>query len=587
MPKLSKHYVDFQNKRIDSINQQITNLNHKFLSLHAKLLQAINKLDYNDYIVRDNLSIIDSSMHRPVERPGYSVSDLFKKIYVGAVSESENNFFADVAQMHKLDDSLKDLSVLRAKKQNLMEAFSRLLKSSENDYLVENLRQISNHQNKHNDGLDISTWQASPYKYSSEAENIKNGNIANNLKIVANLYEFFDLINQAINKSLIGYVNDNNLSMAKMAIDLGADCQVKADGQNLLQIAVENNNVPMAKLLFDNGASIPYRYNDQTKSLIHTACEYENKDMVKLLIDHDANVNELIRPALSWNEWAWESFIRPIKQIFVKVPAIKGTSALHIAAKHHSYDIVDLLIKAGAKTEILDFKNHDYKQYLHSSVSAEDHVLDYVLTYPKINIEKNCYMKDYVPKIPFEVNWLKSDYYYDIYEKNKPKPDYSDFENNFPKTTDPNIIVKEKSSENKYTNIDDKKSYNNQHDSNLDSDVIIKKDYSNYDQNTNIIVETSPPSYEEAIRDNYTNPNTNIIIKENNSNYDKNSNIITQASPPSYSEATNDYYHNSLDNNVIYQPSAPSYEEVMYNDYDLSGKYYNDNDLNYLGNLPN
>ncbi|MFN7038275.1 MAG: ankyrin repeat domain-containing protein [Alphaproteobacteria bacterium] len=419
MKKLNKFYQNYQSQRINTIEKEINTLNQKFVELNNKILKTLNQ-NYNniDPILKNDLNIISEHISKSVSKDNESTLGFLKKLFVGAISEAENNFINDVCDMSKIDNNLREIIALNKKKDNLIEAFSKISYFAGGNILISNLKHVINDANTDKESFSFLEYYNNFDRHNNLAEKIKNNNLVYEAKEIINLHKFFDSISSTIDHSLIGYVIENDLTMARICLDLGANPVGITHEKQAIEFSVQNNNVDMTNLLFNYGAKIPTRYNNQSEDLLHIACRNNNLELTKLLISKGADVNELIRPKLGWGEWAYESFVRPIKKLFVEVPELTGTSPLHIAAKEGNTEIVETLIKSGAKTNITDIKGHTYKDYISNKISAADYAVDEIISKPTYTLES--YWKaehNPTPNTHSNLNWLKYNYANDIYEE--------------------------------------------------------------------------------------------------------------------------------------------------------------------------
>lgn len=95
---------------------------------------------------------------------------------------------------------------------------------------------------------------------------------------------------RTINNTLILATKENNLSMVKLALDLGANVNYKND-MAIIE-AVKNGNVKIAKLLLQKGANPNAKFRDwgENKTCFELAFELEDVDMLKLLLKYNAKM---------------------------------------------------------------------------------------------------------------------------------------------------------------------------------------------------------------------------------------------------------------------------------------------------------
>ena len=109
---------------------------------------------------------------------------------------------------------------------------------------------------------------------------------------------------------------------------------LNSDGYTALTLAIYRNNNQVAKFLIENGADI--NGNSKMGTPLMAAIVKGNTEAAKLLIENKADVN-----AADEN----------------------GTTALIYASNFKNYDLVSLLVSAGAKTEHKDNRNNSAIDY--------------------------------------------------------------------------------------------------------------------------------------------------------------------------------------------------------------------------------
>jgi ankyrin repeat protein len=114
-------------------------------------------------------------------------------------------------------------------------------------------------------------------------------------------------------------------------LDRGADPSIYNDrGSNALMLATEQNNVPLMTLLLNRGIDINSMNYHRYTALMYGAY-YCVKNAVRILIDYDADLN---------------------------LQDDNLDTALHIATSKGCSEVVDLLLKAGAKISLVNSDNY-------------------------------------------------------------------------------------------------------------------------------------------------------------------------------------------------------------------------------------
>lgn len=116
----------------------------------------------------------------------------------------------------------------------------------------------------------------------------------NNIKQVQSLLDLerFDVnaLNN-VNKTALHYaVDNNNIELAKLLIEYGADVRMADSGPSLIYAAIHSSDVGMVKLLIEKGARVERRIGDGG-NLLHVAVENNCYDMAELLIECGADIN--------------------------------------------------------------------------------------------------------------------------------------------------------------------------------------------------------------------------------------------------------------------------------------------------------
>jgi ankyrin repeat protein len=128
---------------------------------------------------------------------------------------------------------------------------------------------------------------------------------------------------------------------------------INFDNRNIL-LAIRNNNLGMAKLLIENGADVN-KENKSKETPITEAATLNKFHMVKLLIDAKADVNKQDKSALTLA--ARKGYFEIAKLLIENGADINkrnecGITPIMEAARHGHINIVDLLLTRGAYTKV-------------------------------------------------------------------------------------------------------------------------------------------------------------------------------------------------------------------------------------------
>lgn len=134
---------------------------------------------------------------------------------------------------------------------------------------------------------------------------------------------------ETLNEQLFDAARNNDLELAKLLIEKGADVNAKEwDGSTPLHVVAFNGSLEFAKLLIEKGADVNCKDKNAFTPL-HLAAD-DKLEVIELLIEKGAYLN-------AKNEL--------------------GYTALHCAALYNSVEVAKLLIEKGADVNI---KNHPY-----------------------------------------------------------------------------------------------------------------------------------------------------------------------------------------------------------------------------------
>ena len=97
-----------------------------------------------------------------------------------------------------------------------------------------------------------------------------------------------------INRDLLSACRENDVRLASVLIELGADIDKKdCQGISALAVSVFENNIEMTKVLLDNNANVNISVMDGLTPLMLASANTEDIEMTKLLIENGANIDEL------------------------------------------------------------------------------------------------------------------------------------------------------------------------------------------------------------------------------------------------------------------------------------------------------
>lgn len=192
--------------------------------------------------------------------------------------------------------------------------------------------------------------------------------------------------------------NANNLKMAQLLIELGADVnQIASPGTTALETAVERGHVPMINFLLERGAKVNLREGQRTP--LHIAAAQGNREVVALLLRHGADVAAKDRSGQTALQVAAQSGKREIVDLLAgkgesldiaslvtlgdlkkvetlldEQPALLSTkdlndnSLLHLAVEHDRRDLTRLLLARGADVNV---GNKEGSTPLHVAVAKQ------------------------------------------------------------------------------------------------------------------------------------------------------------------------------------------------------------------------
>lgn len=133
------------------------------------------------------------------------------------------------------------------------------------------------------------------------------------------------------NEALIA-TEEGNLSDLKKRIDQDIDIDAQdSNGRTLLHHATSNGHHEVVKYLLKNGANV-LLVTDKTNTALHIAMTKDDVSLARCILENV--IRENLRKLLNFKTKA------------------NGTSALHVAAKRHCLDHVQLLLEYGANYEI-------------------------------------------------------------------------------------------------------------------------------------------------------------------------------------------------------------------------------------------
>lgn len=191
----------------------------------------------------------------------------------------------------------------------------------------------------------------------SELEEAFKKNDRNKIEYIL---EKTELEKEELNKVLIWAIDNNNTNIIKLAINKGADVNIKnKDGNTALIIAASDGSLFLVELLLSKGANINDK-NIKGDTALHISCQKFYKDIVKILLDNKADVNKannagntpLLVVVSQEMKWPLEQEIIDMllgKGVDVnQVNTRNGSTALIIATRKGYFNVVRHLINKGA-----------------------------------------------------------------------------------------------------------------------------------------------------------------------------------------------------------------------------------------------
>ncbi len=159
------------------------------------------------------------------------------------------------------------------------------------------------------------------------------------------------------NALLLDAAERGNWTAVKGFISKGADVNAKSnDGATALEYASLDGQREVVQLLLDKGADVNTRSNDSGSTPLIDAAGYNHKEVVQLLLARGAHVNAkdkagrtalLYAIGLGCDKEVVKLLLA--KGADVNVKAKSGSTALGLASAFDRKEIMELLIKAGAK----------------------------------------------------------------------------------------------------------------------------------------------------------------------------------------------------------------------------------------------
>lgn len=113
------------------------------------------------------------------------------------------------------------------------------------------------------------------------------------------------------------------------------------DADQKLRIAAMTGNLEKSKLAVKEGANVNTK-DTSGRTPLMSAASKGNKELVEFLVENNADINE--KDNLGYN-----AFLHAVKGGDPNIENKKGKNALNAINKRMRKEIVDLLLKAGAK----------------------------------------------------------------------------------------------------------------------------------------------------------------------------------------------------------------------------------------------
>lgn len=202
----------------------------------------------------------------------------------------------------------------------------------------------------------------SGYELNSLLCRFKHNNEKLNLKEITNY-----LLEQkpALNLLIDGYrtldlacmlESEEKLAWVKLLLEHGADPNAfDKHGKAAMHYAAEENDIVLLKLLIEYGGEVNLASRQGRTPIEYADSEYHNDVYEWLKPLSQLAPEKRLRLAIYNNDiQEVNNLLSTYKQIKLNQPDEQGDLPLHIACEHRKWEIIELLLKAGAKPDVID-----------------------------------------------------------------------------------------------------------------------------------------------------------------------------------------------------------------------------------------
>jgi len=202
-----------------------------------------------------------------------------------------------------------------------------------------------------------------------------------------------------INRDLLSACRENDVRLASVLIELGADIDKKdCQGISALAVSVFENNIEMTKILLDNNANVNISVMDGWTPLMLASANTEDIEMTKLLIENGANIDELDDDGNCALMYCFSEENKSFANLLIKnganidIADKNGNTPLMKAVQRGNIDFVKFIIEKGANVNTSD--KEGFTPLMYVSINK-------IKLTEKINNEKNKNVaeKNYLLKI--------------------------------------------------------------------------------------------------------------------------------------------------------------------------------------------
>ncbi|XP_065200755.1 uncharacterized protein LOC135831864 [Planococcus citri] len=186
---------------------------------------------------------------------------------------------------------------------------------------------------------------------------------------------------------LIPAVKWNHKEIVKILLSHGADINV--DRGQPLSLAVLSGHREIVEILLRNGARVDIRFDDEDNSFLHVAAKRGIKEIAVALVKQGADVNALDTVNKSPLYIAAQEGNDQVAEVLIankaNVNAVnKHGTALHMAAGYGHENMVALLLKNGARTDVKDSLNRT--PLVMAVIRDQLRIVEMLLQHEKVNL---------------------------------------------------------------------------------------------------------------------------------------------------------------------------------------------------------